>query len=56
MPLCLFKHNLTEGDKAWFDDVKDDKGNLVPAWSNSFERRFPEQEDDVVPDMTASRR
>ena len=56
MPLCLFKHNLTEGDNAWFSEVSNDKGEMVPAWSNSFERRFPEQEDDVVPDLTAFRR
>ena len=56
MDLCLFKHNLTEGDNAWFKEVKNDKGEMVPAWSNSFERRFPEQEDDEVPDMTAFRR
>lgn len=56
MELCLFKHNLTEGDNAWFKEVENDKGEMVPAWSNSFERRFPEQEDDEVPDMTAFRR
>lgn len=56
MDLCLFKHNLTEGNNAWFKEVEDDKGKMVPAWSNSFERRFPEQEDDVVPDLTAFRR
>lgn len=55
MDLCLFKHNLTEGDNAWFKEV-DDEGKMVPAWSNSFERRFPEQEDDVAPDLTAFRR
>ena len=56
MPLCLFQHNLSEGDNAWFKDVPNDKGEMVPAWSNSFERRFPEQEDGKTPDMTAFRR
>ena len=51
MPLCLFQHNLSDGDDAWF---KEEDG--VAPWANSFERRFPEQEDEVTPDLTAFRR
>ena len=51
MPLCLFQHNLSEGDDAWFKE----KDGIAP-WANSFERRFPEQEDDKIPDLTAFRR
>lgn len=44
MDLCLFKHKMSDGDKAWFDTVTND-GETAPAWELCFERRFPEQED-----------
>lgn len=46
--LCLFSHPVDENNSAWFEKVKDDKGNEITAWENSFERRFPEQDDDTV--------
>ena len=44
MDLCLFKHKISDGDKAWYDTVTND-GDTAPAWELCFERRFPEQED-----------
>ena len=44
MDLCLFKHKISDGDKAWFDTTTND-GETASAWELCFERRFPEQED-----------
>lgn len=46
--LCLFSHLTDENNSAWFEKVKDDKGNEIYAWENSYERRFPEQDDDTI--------
>ena len=44
MDLCLFKHKISDGDKAWFDTTTND-GETASAWELCFERRFPEQKD-----------
>lgn len=46
--LCLFSHQTDENNSAWFEKVTNDKGEEVIAWENSYERRFPEQDDDTV--------
>lgn len=50
---CLFDHDYTdksagsEGTGVWTSSTEDSKGNEVPTWTTSFERRFPEQPDDA---------
>ena len=46
--LCLFSHPVDENNSAWSEKVKDDKGNEIDAWEKSYERRFPEQDDDTI--------
>lgn len=45
--LCLFSHPTDENNSAWFEKVTDDEGNTMDAWENSYERRFPEQDDET---------
>ena len=46
--LCLFSHTTDENNSSWFEKTEDDEGNEIYAWEKSYERRFPEQNDDTI--------
>ena len=50
--LCLFNHINDENNSAWFEKIIDEDGNEIDAWVNSYERRFPEQDDDTVNNLS----
>ena len=52
--LCLFSQNYAGGNPWYKIETIDNKTDV--AWKLAFERRFPEQEDDVAPDLSALRR
>ena len=52
--LCLFRQNYAGGDPWTKTETVD--GKTDEAWKLAFERRFPEQEDDVNPDLSALKR
>ena len=46
--LCLFSHVIDENNSSWLEKVEDNEGNEIYAWEKSYERRFPEQNDDTI--------
>lgn len=55
LDLCLFRQNYASGD-PWTKPATDEDGKTDVAWKLSFERRFPEQKDNVNPDLSALKR